>query len=108
MKLLTQTTLVYVIITVAVFAFGSWMFYTFLTDLVVEEADELLTVKQELTIARLDRDPEIEEGLYDHHIYLYKGTTAERACDTVMYDEFMEEELPFHCLHFPYSKNGID
>ena len=108
MKLLTRTTLVYVSITVAVFALGSWLFYSFLTELVLEEATELLDIKKELVLAEMESDSAIHPGLFDHHVYVYEGSGQERIADTIAYDEFMEEELPFRVMHFPVEKNGAD
>lgn len=108
MKLLTRTTLVYVTLTVTVFALGSWLFYSFLTDLMQEEATELLEVKKELVLAEMEADSMIRPGLFDHHVYVAEGSVQERIADTVAYDEFMEEELPFRALHFPFEKNGVD
>lgn len=103
MKLLTRTTLVYVSITVAVFALGSWLFYSFLIDLVLEEADELLEVKKEMVVEEFD---EAETMHMDHHVFVMAGSVEEYMSDTVLFDESMGEELPFRALHFPYEKDG--
>jgi signal transduction histidine kinase len=108
MKLLTRTTLVYVTITVAVFAFGSCLFYSFLTDLVLEEADELLEVKKELVIQEFDTYETMRDANSGHHVFILSDPASEEyISDTVLFDEHMGEELPFRAIHFPYEKSGV-
>lgn len=108
MKLLTRTTLVYVTITIAVFALGSWLFYSFLNDLVIEEATELIEIKKDIVLDALESDSVVRESLLAEDVHIIKGSVEEYITDTLMYDSLMEEPVPFRVIHFPFDKDGIE
>lgn len=106
MKLLTRTTVTYVSVTIAVFALGSWLFYSFLNDLVLEEATESLEMKKEMIIEILETDSVITETPLADDVKITASVPfKEYMSDTMMYDSLMGETLPFRVIHFPVEMN---
>ncbi|HTF03298.1 MAG TPA: hypothetical protein VK826_04700, partial [Bacteroidia bacterium] len=109
MKLLTRTTVLYVVITLLVFSAGSAIFYNFLRDLVDEETTESLYMKKAAVLEALEQDsaPVANSPLADDvHIRPVIQETAESTTDTMIYETHGEELLPFRLLSFPFEKNG--
>jgi signal transduction histidine kinase len=109
MKLLTRTTILYVVITLLVFSAGSAFFYTFLRDLVDEETTEGLYMKKAAVLEALEQDTTIVANsplADDVDIRPAASETAESMTDTMIYETHGEELLPFRLLSFPFEKNG--
>lgn len=108
MKLLTRTTILYVIITVVVFTAGSFLFYKFLRDLEDEEITEGLESKKEMLIEIIHRDSMIQNSplAEDVNIQPTPGIFEGFFTDTSMYDPYNKEALPYRMLTFPIETDG--
>lgn len=108
MKLLTRGTLMFVGVTLVVFAGGSWLFYSFLSDLVAEEAEERIAMNEVYVVDALDNDSIVEESPLapDVKIKPAPGFFEEYVIDTFLYDHVSEEMIPNRRLTFHYEKNG--
>lgn len=108
MKLLTRTTLIYVCITLVVFAFGSLLFYSFLSSLVIEEATEALEARKQLVIRALDTDSVVYNTALNNDIVIKEtaGEFSDRLTDTTIFQELEKEEAPYRLLTFHHLIHG--
>lgn len=109
MKLLTRTSIYYVIITLIVFTFGSWIFYSFLTREVEEETTESLLVKKHSVLTALKTKNAIPENSLlaeDAFIRMVQVPVAERIHDTLIKEGLEAEYQPYRVLTFGYEKNS--
>ena len=99
MKLLTRTTIIYLLVTVILFAAGGVYFYSELTDLVREEAEEHLELEEKRLkeYAKLnDTIPVIELTLGDKLIIHPCASLPVRTLkDTIVFDKDADEKIPY-------------
>lgn len=106
MKLLTRTTLLYVLITLVVFAIGSVVFYSYLRKQVDEETIEGLYNKKASVLAALQlNDSTIRNSplAEDVNIEQCEHAVAIYLRDTTLFDPLEDECQPYKLLTFPYS-----
>ena len=107
MKLLTRTTLLYVLITLVVFAIGSVVFYSYLRKQVDEETIEGLYNKKASVLAALQlNDSTISNSplAEDVNIEQWQHAVTIYLRDTTLFDPLEDEYQPYKLLTFPYQK----
>ena len=109
MKLLTKTTIYYLVITLLLFSIGGIVFYVSLRSIISENIDENLEQTQEQVLyytkktGKLPAQPSVGSD-----ILLFTPADLEiksRFRDTVYYSEFEEEALPYRELVFSVKTN---
>ncbi len=99
MKLLTRTTIIYLLVTVILFAVGGVYFYSELTDLVREEAEEHLELEEKRLkeyVKLNDTIPVIELTLGDKLIMEPCTMLPSRTfTDTIIFDTDADEKIPY-------------
>lgn len=110
MKLLTKTSLVYLLSTSIVFLIGGLIFYYNLRNIIDEETDEKLAVqKMQFTdfVKQYDSIPPLS---YEHdgieHLHETVIPVIEKTTDTSFFSEEENEMIPFRQLEFPVKYHG--
>lgn len=110
MKLLTKTSLVYLICTAVVFVAGGLVFYINLRNIVDEESEEKLLAQKELFLEFVDRHDSLPPLSYENYgidrIAPVLSPVEQHFRDTVFYSRAEDEQLPFRMLVFPVSLQG--
>lgn len=109
MKLLTKTSLVYIIITLLVFGGGTVFFYQSLKSIIKEEADENLTLKKEQLINYISTEKKLPENSPFSDVTTF--TEIPKAMpdiihDTLLYNKTENETLPYRELVFSVMHEG--
>lgn len=109
MRLLTKNTLVYLLVTVTVFLLGGLVFYKQLTQLIDEETTEGLFLKKGQVFSYISENHKLPEAVLQKELFSFtKADTPvkETLKDTVLYNSYEEESLPYRELSFAVTIEG--
>lgn len=109
MKLLTRSTLTYLIITLVVFVIGGFIFYHFLRNIIDEEATEELFLKKEQVIDYVKKNGKVPESISVGDLISSRSIlhpVKQSIKDTLIFVAEEEELMPFRLLIFNVEFNG--
>lgn len=108
MKLLTKTSLVYLLTTLLVFAAGGWIFYNSLRHAVDEETTEDLYVEKERVLNWVEAHGSLPVVFYAGDLDQFREASSvqERLSDTTAFSKEEGEYLPYRRLIFPVAAEG--
>lgn len=111
MKLLSKTSLLFLLIALFVFSAGGFFFYKQLKALINEEATERLEAEKDYILNYFDTNPNTTSlnnfpGKISFSPIDKPGETFIK--DTILFDEFENEELPFRLISFPVKVNNTN
>lgn len=112
MRVLTKTSLYYLLVSLVVFAVGGTVFYLSLREEIYDEVDDQLFTDKENIIAYIqkhDRLPNVTSGISEA-IHVREADPAnlvmEHLSDTLIYSTYDEEDIPFRKLTFTAYRQG--
>ncbi|WP_276495733.1 sensor histidine kinase [Pontibacter litorisediminis] len=112
MRILTKTSLYYLLVSLVVFAVGGTVFYLSLREEIYDEVDDQLFTDKENIIAyiqKYDRLPNVTSGISEA-ILVKEGNAdnlvMEHLRDTLIYSTYDEEYIPFRQLTFTAYRQG--
>ncbi|TPE46032.1 sensor histidine kinase [Pontibacter mangrovi] len=112
MRVLTKTSLYYLLVSLVVFAVGGTVFYLSLREEIYDEVDDQLFTDKENIIAYIqqhDRLPNVTSGISEA-ILVRDADPAdlvmEHLKDTLIYSNYDEEYIPFRQLTFTAYRQG--
>lgn len=113
MRLLTKTTLYYLLSTLGIFILGGVIFYLVLISIINTEVDEKLTFKKERVIQKLQEQSIVGSDstfAIDKNIHIAslnsRGQIHEQFQDTMIFDPLENEYLPYRKLTTSQTING--
>ncbi|OKL41683.1 sensor histidine kinase [Pontibacter flavimaris] len=112
MRVLTKTSLYYLLVSLVVFAVGGTVFYLTLREEIYDEVDDQLFTDKENIIAYIrqyDRLPNVTSGISEA-IHVRKANpeklVMEQLKDTLIFSSYDEEFIPFRQLTFTAYRQG--
>lgn len=112
MRVLTKTSLYYVLVSLLVFAVGGTLFYLSMREEIYDEVDDQLFTDKENIISYVrqhNRLPNVTSGISEA-ILVKEGhpesLVMEQLSDTLIYSSYDEEEIPFRQLTFSVQQQG--
>ena len=112
MRLLTKTSLYYLLVSFVVFLVGGISFYKIMQIEIYDEVDDQLFTDKENILAYIrehDRLPSVTSGISEAIIVREAVTvspTLEELADTLIYSQYDEEYVPFRYLTFTAYQNN--
>ncbi|MFD1188614.1 PorY family sensor histidine kinase [Pontibacter rugosus] len=112
MRILTKTSLYYVLVSLLVFAVGGTLFYLSLREEIYDEVDDQLFTDKENIISYVQqyhRLPNVTSGISEAILVKEadpKALVIEQLSDTLIYSTYDEELIPFRQLTFSIQQEG--